>query len=256
VTGFWPLFKRELWAYFVTPLGWIALTVFLLLQGWHFALVIDHVAALSAQAASTGDVHGDVSLVSGFFGSTVFLYLILFLLIPPLTMRTFAEERRQGTVDLLLTSPVTNAAMVCAKYGGALAVYVSWWVPTLLYLGIAAQMTPIDWRVVGACYVGVAMVGAAYIALGVLASALSRNVFSALIFTVLIVLGLFLFGAVEFVTAEGTRMHALARYVSVWSHMSELAVGLIDSRRVVFYGSLIVWSMFLTTHAVRGWRHQ
>ncbi len=256
MTGFWPLFKRELWAYFVTPLGWIALTIFLLLQGWHFALVIDHVAALSAQSASPSGAQAGVSLVSGFFGNTVFLYLILFLLIPPLTMRTFAEERRQGTIDLLLTAPVTNTAMVCAKYFGALAVYVTWWAPTLLYLGIATQITAIDWGVVGACYLGVGMVGAAYIALGVFASALSRNLFSALLFTVLIVLGLFLFGAVEFVTAEGTWMHASARYVSVWSHMAELAVGVVDSRRVVFYGSITMVSIFLTTHLVAGWRHE
>jgi ABC-2 type transport system permease protein len=240
----------------VTPLGWIALTVFLLLQGWHFALVVDHVALLSAQSASPGGGQGDLSLVSGFFGNTVFLYLILFLLIPPLTMRTFAEERRQGTVDLLLTAPVTNAAMVCAKYFGALTVYVSWWLPTLLYLGIATQVTAIDWRIVGACYLGVGMVGAAYISLGVFASALSRNVFSALLVTVLLVLGLFLFGAVEFVTAEGTIAHAWARHVSVWSHMGELALGLIDSRRIVFYGSVTVLSLLLTTQIVAGWRRE
>lgn len=253
MTGFWPLFKRELWAYFVTPLGWIALTVFLLLQGWHFALVVDHMAARASEASAQGS---EVSLVSGFFGNTVFLYLILFLLIPPLTMRTFAEERKQGTIDLLLTAPVTNAAMVWAKYLGALVVYLSWWLPTLLYLGIAKQITDVDWRVVGSSYLGVGLVGAAYIAFGVFASALSRNVFSALLFTVLIVLGLFLFGAIELVTKEGTIIHAVARYVSVWAHMSELAVGVVDTRRVAFYGSLTALSLFLTTQLVAGWRRE
>ncbi len=250
MTGFWPLLKRELWAYFVTPLGWVALTVFLLLQGWHFALVVDHVAAQSAQAGQ----QTEMSLVSGFFGSTVFLYLILFLLIPPLTMRTFAEERRQGTIDLLLTAPVTNAAMVGAKYCGALIVYLSWWIPTVLYLGIAKQVTAIDWQVVASCYLGVALVGAAYIALGVLASALSRNVFSALLSTVLVVLGLFLFGAVELVTKEGAILHKAARYASIWAHMSELSLGVIDTRRLVFYGSLSLLSLFLTTQVVAAWR--
>ena len=250
MSGFWPLFKRELWAYFVTPLGWVALTVFLLLQGWHFALVVEHVAAQSAQAGQASEM----SLVTGFFGSTVFLYLVMFLLIPPLTMRTFADERSQGTIDLLLTAPVTNVAMVAAKYCGALVVYVSWWVPTVLYLAISSQITAIDWRVVGSCYLGVALVGAAYIALGVLASALSHNVFSALLVTVLLVLGLFLFGAVELVTKEGAIAHTAARYVSVWAHMSEFSVGVIDSRRVVFYGSVSLSSLFLTTQVVAGWR--
>ncbi len=92
VRAFWPIFKRELFAFFVTPLAWVLIVAFLVVQGMHFFLLVDH---FSLQA----DLASDETPLSAFFGNTVLLYLVLFLLVPPMTMRLFAEERRSGTIE-------------------------------------------------------------------------------------------------------------------------------------------------------------
>ena len=106
--AFWPIYKRELFAFFVTPLAWVLIVVFLVVQGMHFFLLVDHFARLP-------DVAGDETPLSAFFGNTVLLYLVLFVLVPPMTMRIFAEERRSGTIEMLMTAPVSSAAVVLAS---------------------------------------------------------------------------------------------------------------------------------------------
>ena len=103
--SFWPIYKRELFAFFVTPLAWVLITSFLFIQGMHFFLLVDH---FSTQA----EVVSDQTPLQAFFGNTVLLYLVLFLLVPPITMRLFAEERRSGTIESLLTTPVSPAGVV------------------------------------------------------------------------------------------------------------------------------------------------
>ena len=82
------------------------------------------------------ELAGDETPLSAFFGNTVLLYLVLFVLVPPMTMRLFAEERRSGTIETLMTAPVSSAAVVLAKYAAVLTTYVAMWLPTVLYLVI------------------------------------------------------------------------------------------------------------------------
>jgi ABC-2 type transport system permease protein len=246
--SFWPIYKRELFAFFVTPLAWVLITVFLLVQGMHFFVIVDHFASSAGQQVS------DQTPLQAFFGNTVLLYLVLFLLIPPMTMRLFAEERRSGTIESLMTAPVSSVAVVLAKYASVLTTYVAMWAPTVLYLVILRQTGDIDWRVAGAAFLGVFLVGAGYLALGLLMSAITRSQFLALVLTALVILGLFILGIGEFITREGTVMHDVCAHVSVWAHMNDFASGVVDSRRLVFYGSLVVLPLFVTVRAVDAWR--
>jgi ABC-2 type transport system permease protein len=245
--SFWPIYKRELFAFFVTPLAWVLITVFLLVQGMHFFLLVDHFA-------NAGQQLSDQTPLQAFFGNTVLLYLVLFLLVPPMTMRLFAEERRSGTIESLMTAPVSSAAVVLAKYAAVVTTYVAMWTPTILYLLILKQTGEIDWGVAASAYLGVLLVGGGYLALGMLMSAITKSQFLALVLTALVVLGLFILGVGEFVTREGTVMHDVCAHVSVWAHMNDFASGVIDSRRLVFYGSLIVLPLFVTVRAVDAWR--
>ncbi len=247
VRSFWPLFKRELFAFFVTPLAWVLIAVFLLVQGMHFYLLVDH---FSNQA----EIMSDQTPVQAFFGNTVLLYLVLFLLIPAMTMRLFAEERRSGTIETLMTAPVSSGAVVLAKYASALTTYVAMWAPTVLYLLILARTGDLDWHVVASSYLGVLLVGAAYLSLGLLASAVTTSQFLALVMTALVVLGLFILGIAEFVTPEGTVLHDVCSYVSVWAQMNDFASGIVDLRHVAFNATLIVLPLFITTRAVDAWR--
>jgi ABC-2 type transport system permease protein len=245
--GFWPIFKRELFAFFVTPLAWVLIVVFLVVQGMHFFLLVDHFA-------TAADVNGDETPLSAFFGNTVLLYLVLLVLVPPMTMRLFAEERRSGTIESLMTAPVSSSAVVLAKYAAVLVTYVAMWLPTLLYLVILGRTGDLDWHAAGSAYAGVLLVGAGYLSLGLCASALTRSQFLAMVWTALVLLVLFILGVGEFVTREGTVMHDVCSHVSVWAHMNDFASGVVDSRRLVFYGTLIVLPLFVSTRAVDSWR--
>jgi ABC-2 type transport system permease protein len=247
VRGFWPIYKRELFAFFVTPLAWVLITVFLLVQGLHFFFLVQTFAD-QAQVAS------DQTPLQAFFGATMLPYLVTFLLLPPMTMRLFAEERRSGTIESLMTAPVSTLAVVLSKYCAVLTTYVVMWAPTVLYLVILQRTGTLDWHAAGASYLGVALVGAGYLSIGLLMSALTKSQFLALIMTSLVIVGLFILGIGEFLTREGTWMHAVCQHVSIWAHMTDFANGVVDSRRLVYYGTLVVLPLFLTTRAVDAWR--
>ena len=247
MSSFWPIYKRELFAFFVTPLAWVLITVFLLVQGMHFFLLVDHFSTL-------GQAVSDQTPLQAFFGNTVLLYLVLFLLVPPMTMRLFAEERRSGTIETLMTAPVSSAGVVLAKYAAVLTTYVAMWLPTVLYLVILRRTGEIDWGVAASAYLGVLLVGAGYLSLGLLMSAITKSQFLALVLSALVVLGLFILGVGEFVTREGTLMHDVCAHVSVWAHMNDFASGIVDSRRLVFYGALVLVPLFVTVRAVDAWR--
>jgi ABC-2 type transport system permease protein len=245
--AFWPIYKRELFAFFVTPLAWVLIVVFLVVQGMHFFLLVDH---FSTQMDATGDE----TPLSAFFGNTVLLYLVLFVLVPPMTMRTFAEERRSGTIEMLMTAPVSSAAVVLAKYAAVLTTYVAMWLPTVLYLVILGRTGDLDWHTAASAYLGVLLVGAGYLSLGLCASALTRSQFLAMVWTALVLLMLFILGVGEFVTREGSAMHEVCAHVSVWAHMNDFAAGIVDSRHLVFYGTLVVLPLYVATRAVEAWR--
>jgi ABC-2 type transport system permease protein len=247
VRAFWPIYKRELFAFFVTPLAWVLIVVFLLVQGMHFFLLVDHFALEL-------DVSSDETPLSAFFGNTVLFYVVLFVLVPPMTMRLFAEERRSGTIESLMTAPVSSAAVVLAKYAAVLTTYVAMWLPTVLYLVILARTGALDRHQAASAYLGVLLVGAGYLSLGLCASALTRSQFLAMIWTALVLLILFTLGVGEFVTREGTVMHDVCAHVSVWGHMNDFASGIVDSRWLVFYGTMVLLPLYVATRAVDAWR--
>jgi ABC-2 type transport system permease protein len=246
VRGFWPIYRRELFSLFVTPLAWVLITAFLALQGVHFFIILSHYA-------NQTEVGADAGPVQAFFGQTILLYLPLLFICPLLTMRLFAEERRAGTIEALLTAPVTTVGVVLAKYLAALTTFLVMWAPTLLYMVLIARTGDVDWRVVGASYFAVFGVGAGYLAIGTMASALAESQLTAAVLAALVTVGLFMLGIGEFVFEAGP-LHEVCAYVSVWGHMNEASKGLVDLRRVVFDGTVVALPLFVTVRAVDAWR--
>jgi ABC-2 type transport system permease protein len=246
VRGFWPIFKRELFALFVTPLAWVLLAAFLLLEGLHFFIIVSHYAGQSA-------IVTDVGPVQAFFGQTVLLYLPLLFICPLLTMRLFAEERRSGTIEALLTAPVGSAGVVLAKYAAALAMYLVIWAPTLLYVVLIRRTGEVDYGVVAASYLAIACVGAGYLAIGTLTSALTKSQLMAAVLSGMAVVGLFMLGIGEFVLDEGP-LHAVCAHVSVWSQMNDFSRGIVDLRRLVWNATVAAVPLFVAVRAVDAWR--
>jgi ABC-2 type transport system permease protein len=246
VRGFWPLLKRELFAMFVTPLAWVIIVAFLLLQGGHFYVLVYN---FSQQM----DVSADQGPVQAFFGQTFLMYVPLLVLCPGLTMRAFAEERRSGTIETLMTAPVGTTAVVLAKFFAALATYVVMWAPTALYMVLLRRTGELDWHVVATGYAGVFGVGASYVAIGILASAMTKSQMLALVFSSLVLIALFTIGIGELVLPDGPARD-LCGYVSVWSQMDDFSKGIVDLRRIVYDLTLVVLPLFATVRIVDSWR--
>ena len=246
MTGYLAVYRRELLSLWVTPLAWVLLTVFLLLQGMSFYFIVRHLSALA-------DLSVDSGPVQSYFGQSIFLLVSLLILCPTLTMRVFAEERRSGTIEALLTAPVTPMAVVLGKYSAVLTTYAAMWAPTILYVLILRNTGEVDWGVVGSCYLGVFGIGAGYLAIGTLMSAMTRSQLVAAILTTVVLFGLFIFGIGEYILDTGW-VRELCTHVSVFSHMDEFSKGIVDVRRLVFYASLTGLPLFMCVRVVDSWR--
>jgi ABC-2 type transport system permease protein len=244
MTGLSAIYRREMLALWVTPLAWVLSFAFLLLQGVSFYIVVDHYTHFTSLSVS-----GPVET----YFSSLFMPFTLLLVCPALTMGTFAEERRSGTIEGLLTAPVSASSVVLAKYLAVLSTYVLLWLPTLLYVVIVRNVADIDWGVIISSYAGLFCIGAAYLAIGVLMSTLARSQLIALMLTTLVLFGLFILGVGERVFDPGA-LQALCAHVSVLSQLEDFARGVIDLRRLVFDSSVVSLCLFLARRVVDSWR--
>lgn len=216
--------RREWAAYLRSPSGWAVLALFLALQGVVFWLFVQF---LGRPDAPPGGV------MEFFFGGTILYWIALALLATVVPMRLIAEERRAGTIEPLMTAPVTPAGVVLGKWLAAFGFYATAWAPTLLYLAyLRAVGAHLDPGPIAAGYLGTALLGAAAMAVGLLASALTRNqIVAATASFVALFLGL-LVGVLE--TQVGSPMLAAAlRRLSLFRIMEDFGHGIVDSRHVL-----------------------
>ena len=246
MSGFVPIFKRELLSLWVTPIAWVVLFFFLVIQGISFSLIVSHLGGADAISYDSGPVQS-------YFGQSLFIIITLFLACPALTMRLFAEERKSGTIEALMTAPVSPAGVVLGKYAATLATYIAMWAPTILYVVILQDTGTIDWKVLGSSYLGVLGIGAGYLGVGVLMSAMTQNQLIAFLMTALVIFGLFILGIAEYVLPAGPLRDTCA-HVSVFSQMDDFSKGIVDLRRVVFDITLVVLPLFLAVRVVDSWR--
>lgn len=234
----WAIFKRELAASFYTPLAYVLLVVFLLWNGGTFVLLLQ-------QFASNPEISGSRGPLQLLFGGSILYFLPILLFCPAITMRSFAEERRAGTLEALMTAPVRDVEVVLGKYFAALVVYGAMWAPTTLYALVVRRLgrAAVDWGALGAAYLGTLLLGAAFVALGILASALARSQITAFILGFALTSGLFLAGLGKYVFESETQQ-AFFAHLNQWEHMEEFAVGVVDTRRLVFYLSIAALALF------------
>ena len=180
---------------------------------------------------------------------------MLIFVAPVLTMRLISEERRSGSIEVLMTAPVTETQVVLGKYGAALSFYVFLWLPTLIYAILVDVYSDIDWWTVAAGYLGILGIGAMFLAAGMLATALSRSQLVAAMVTFAL-----LFGFFSVVFLEGLVNSDLGReitgYLSVRQQMQDFSMGIVDTRHLVFDLSMTVFFLFLTSRALaaKKWR--
>ena len=246
MNGFLAVFARELRAYFVSPLAWVVLTFLLFVQGWIFSLILGFLADPRTPAGTTPfDV---------FFGSFFFWFTLIFVT-PVITMRLLAEERRSGTLESLITAPVTATQIVLAKFAAAFTFYAFLWAPTGLYPVLVARHTVIDWGPIGAGYLGTLLLGAMALAVGLFASALSKNQIVAAVATFGTLLMLFAVPWAGDLVRDPTWTEVFG-YLNQADHLDEMAKGIVDTRRLVYYLTTTALFLFFTTRALEAkkWR--
>lgn len=244
------LFAKELRSFFLSPLAYVVIALFTLLNGWVF---VSLVKAMQLQVSSR-------SLIFNMFSSGWF-WMGFFILFPLITMRLFAEERKMGTIEGLLTAPVRTIEVVLAKYCATVVVYLVIVLPLFLFFPIfqivSGEQAAFSPGALWGSALGLLLIGIFNVAIGTLASSLTTNqLIAAMLTFVLVMMHYFLgflqnFGVMpNSVWAEGLS------YFSTTEHMNSLTEGLIDSRPIVYYVTASIALLAVTYHVLesRKWR--
>ena len=242
----WAIVRRELIAYFSSPLAYIVMAAFLLMQGYIFYLIVSILNNPQTPAMTP---------LRLFFGGTIFFWLFLLFLVPVITMRLVAEERRSGTIEVLLSSPVTEGQVIAGKFLAALAFYVILWLPTLVYVAILEHHASIDPGPVAAGYLGVLLLGVLFMGVGTFTSTLTDNQLIAAIIAFAVMVALFSIGLVEQLIMS-SEIKAVLGHMNLWTQMDDFAKGIVDTRHVVYQLSFGALFLFLAAKSleVKKWR--
>jgi ABC-2 type transport system permease protein len=163
-------------------------------------------------------------------------------------MRTYSEEKRSGTIELLLTSPVSDVQIILGKFFGAMGLYAAMLAVTVLYISILFFLGNPEWKPVIAGYLGLLLMGGCFIAVGLLVSSLTKNQIVAGIATFAVFLFLWVINWIG--ESAGPTGREIVTYVSITDHFTDFARGVIDTKHVVYYLSFITFGLFLTAKSV------
>lgn len=221
------IMKKELTDFFVSPIAYIVIGIFLLVSGWFFFL--------------TFFLNGQASLRE-FFG---LLPLIFSFVIPAITMRLFAEELASGSVEVVMTLPVTPAQLVTGKFLAALLFVCAMLVPTLAYALTVALFGELDWGPVVGGYAGAVLLGGAFAAIGLFASTLTRNQIIAFIVGTLLCFALTLVD--KLLVFFPTAILGFFSQIGADYHFRNIAKGVIDTRDLLYFGGVIFLFLYGAT---------
>jgi ABC-2 type transport system permease protein len=229
--------RKELYSYLVSPMAYVVAAVFLLINGFIFFLIL-----------ANGFAEANLRAL---LPTTAFLLLLV---IPVLTMRLLAEERSAGTMELLMTFPITDAQVVLGKYLATMLVYVLMLVPTLSYVAVVKIYGNSEWGPLLSAYLGLLLLGGAFVAAGLFSSSLARNQIVAGVVGIGLLLMLWVMGAASGVL--GPRLAGFLAYLSLADHFQNFGQGVIELKDVAFYLSFIAGALFLTVRIVESsrWR--
>ncbi len=247
MSGLLAVFNRELRAYFYSPMAYVILTFFLIVNGWVFSLIVSHLNDPRAGGLATP--------LKFFFGETIFFWLVLLFITPVLTMRLISEELRSGSIEALMTAPVSEAQVVLGKYFAALGFYIFLWLPTLAYVVIVGRSSEVDWGPIISGYIGIVGIGAVFIAAGIFASATTKSQIVAALISFAILILLWAIAFIDSLVTNETVKNILA-YIDLMTHMSEFGKGVVDTRRLVYYVTTSALFLFLTSRSLEAkkWR--
>lgn len=229
---------RELKAYLLSPLAWIIIALFAFFTGFIFVQII--------VATQTADM---VALFN-------WIAVLSLILVPALTMRLFSEEYKLGTMELLLTAPARDWQIVVGKFLAAWIGFAVLLIPTLWQVLILERYGDPDYGILGSSYLGILLLGAAFVGVGMFASALTQNQFIAYMIGMIFLLFLWVADAPANAIGQNNPIGDFLRYLSLPYQFQEFFNGILDSEHLLYFGSVALIAIVLTTLVVssRRWR--
>jgi ABC-2 type transport system permease protein len=227
----WTVARKEIYSYFTSPMAYVVATFFLGITSLLFVLYI-----VSGRAeAKMGDL----------FHTMTFLALMT---APVITMGLIAQERNLGTIETLLTRPVRDWEVALGKYLAALLLFVGVLVLTLIYPLIMEKYGSPDWGEVLLGYLGILLCAAAFLAIGLFASSLTSNQIAAAILATMLLLGFWLVGWISY--SVPAAVGDVLKHLSVYENMQDFERGIIDTKPILFFVSVVFYFLFLTVRSL------
>ena len=248
----WVIFQKELNSYFMSPIAYVVLGIFSVAFGWFFWNSVAAFNYYGLQAQMSGQaipMSINEQLIRPLLSNVAVVGLLV---IPFISMRLFAEEKRTGTIELLATSPVRDVEVILGKWLAATSLYAI----TLLYSGVSMALlfrygNP-DWKPLLTGYLGLLLQAAGMLAVGTFISTLTRHQIIAVALTFCVCLMLFILGwATSYETATWAKV---LDYLSVNAHFDSFSKGVLDSKDAIYYVSLIFLGLFLTSRSMESLR--
>lgn len=220
------IYLKELKSYFNSPVAYIVMIVFLVIVGWFF---------------TNGFFQSNVATLRPMFDMIPFIFLFF---IPAITMRSFSEEKKQGTIELLLTKPVKDIELVIGKFLAAFFLTMLTLLPTLIYFVTVKTLGDVDMGTVIGGYLGLILMASVYIGIGIFASSLTENQVVAFIISFIVIFALFMMG--KMLIQVSPALVSAVEFISTDYHYTNISRGVIDSRNLIYYFSMIFLTISLT----------
>jgi ABC-2 type transport system permease protein len=241
--------QKELKSYFSGPIAYIAIGLWALLYGYFFIAILQYFVRNSMQMGQFGmqqqAMNVNQQLIRPLLQNVTIM--ILFTL-PMVTMRTYSEEKRSGTIELLLTSPLTDFQIVMGKFLGAMALYGVMLLVTMIHVALLFIYGNPEWKPIVTAYLGVLLLGGCFVSLGLFISSLTKNQIVAGMTTFAVFL---LFWIITWIGSfSGPTVDKLTQYLSIIDHLDDFTKGVVDTSHVIYYLSFITFGLFLTVKSV------
>jgi ABC-2 type transport system permease protein len=238
---------KEMRSYFASPIAYIIIGRFALLFGWFFYVYL-HVFVEQSQRMSMmggGNVNVNEQMIRGVLQNAA---VIILFVMPMITMRTYSEEKRSGTIELLLTSPLTDFEIIVGKFLGAMGLFCAMLVVTMIDVAILFRLGNPEWRPIAAGYLGLLLMGGCFISVGLLISSLTKNQIVAGFMTFAVFLMLWVINWLA--DSSGPTGQAILSFLSITDHFDDFTKGIIDTKHLAYYLSFITFGLFLTAKSV------
>jgi ABC-2 type transport system permease protein len=239
---------KELRGYYGSPVAWVLMGFFAVVFGYFFNVYLNFFVEQAMRGGQFGappPTHVNTDMIRPLLGNAS--VLVLFML-PMITMRSYSEEKRSGTIELLLTSPVTDIEITLGKFFGAVGLYGGLLLVSTIPVAILFGLGDPEWKPIVAGYLGLLLLGSCFLALGLFVSSTTSNQVIAGAVTFVVALMFWIIN--WFADSAGPTMGPILNYLSVTQHFDDFSKGVIDTKHLVFYLSFIAFGLFLTLKSV------